>query len=84
MNILLDFDPSDFLDGDNTPNGELAIDDRCIDIADNHFTVTANDRDSNTRSHGTTSPLVICCTARIWTIDIRAVPRGRVRGQRLS
>lgn len=45
MNILLDFEPSDFLDGDNAPNGELAIDDRCIDISGNQFTITANDRD---------------------------------------
>jgi len=44
-NILLDFDPFDFLDGDNAPNGELAIDDRCIDVSGNHFTVTANEQD---------------------------------------
>lgn len=41
-NILLDFNPSDFLDGDDVPNGKLTIDDRCIDISGNQFTITAN------------------------------------------
>lgn len=42
-NILLDFDPSEFLDGDNAPNGVLTLDDRCLDISRGRFTLIAND-----------------------------------------
>ena len=83
-NILLDFDPSDFLDGDDAPNGVLRIDDRCIDVSGTASRSPPTSRTSRSRSSGTTSPGDTCCSARTWTTDTRAGPRGRVRGRRLS
>ena len=42
-NILLDFDPGDFSDGQNVPGGRLRIDDLCMDVTEGHFTLSAND-----------------------------------------
>jgi hypothetical protein len=42
-NILLDFNPDDFVDNHDVPAGRLRIDDLCMDIADGSFALTAND-----------------------------------------
>jgi hypothetical protein len=42
-NILLDFDPGAFLDGQDERGGRLRIVDLCIDISDGHFPLAAND-----------------------------------------
>jgi superfamily II DNA or RNA helicase len=42
-NILLDFDPGDFLDGQDVPGGRLRVEDLCVDVTDGHFKLTAND-----------------------------------------
>jgi hypothetical protein len=42
-NILLDFDPSDFLDGEDESKDTLRIDDLCVDVTAGRFTVVAND-----------------------------------------
>ena len=41
-NILLDFDPGDFLDGQDVRGGRLRIDDLCMDVTEGHFTLIAN------------------------------------------
>ena len=41
--ILLDFDPADFLDGQNAPSGRLHVDDLCLDVKDGRFALAAND-----------------------------------------
>ena len=83
-NILLDFNPSDFLDGDDAPTGELSIDDRCIDISGNQFTITANGDEFPVAIVWTTRPADISCVAKTSTIDSRAGLPGRVLEPHLS
>jgi hypothetical protein len=42
-NILLEFDPSDFVDSEDNSNDTLRIQDLCLDVAVDHFTLIAND-----------------------------------------
>jgi hypothetical protein len=43
-NILLDFDPSEYVDSRaGSPNGVLRIDDLCRDVTNGLFTLVAND-----------------------------------------
>jgi hypothetical protein len=42
-NILLDFNPDDFVDNRDVPAGRLRIDDLCMDVAGGSFALAAND-----------------------------------------
>ena len=44
-NILLDFNPDDFVDNHDVPAGPLRIDDLCMDIADGSLRVDCQRRD---------------------------------------